>query len=52
MKALMTNKKRPSVKNVTGKVRTTKAGRTMRLNMPITKAAAIAEPKPVTSTPL
>ena len=52
MKALMTNKNSPSVKNVTGKVNTTKAGRTMRLKMPITKAAVMAEPKLVTSTPL
>jgi hypothetical protein len=52
MKALMTNINKPSVKRVTGRVNTTKAGRTMRLKMPMTKAAIMADPKPVTSTPL
>ena len=50
--ALITNKKRPRLTKVTGKVKTTKTGRTTRLKRPITKAAIRAAPKPCTSTPL
>ena len=48
----MMNKNKPKVKNVTGSVSTTKAGRTIKLNKPITKAANMAAPNPVISTPL
>ena len=49
--ALMTKKNSPRVTKVTGKVNTTRIGRTTRLSKPITSEAAKAAPKPCTSTP-
>jgi hypothetical protein len=48
----MMNKNMPSVKNVTGSVRTTKAGRTNKFRKPINNAAAMAVSNPDTSTPV
>ena len=49
--ALMTNRNRPSVSNVTGKVSSTSSGLTSVLNSPMTNAASIASPKLETVTP-
>jgi hypothetical protein len=48
----MMNKNSPSVKKVTGNVKTTKAGRTNKLRNPINKAAAMAVAKLEISTPV
>ena len=51
-RALITNRKRPSVTMVTGSVSTTSTGRTTMLSRPITAAAISAEVKFGTCTPL
>jgi hypothetical protein len=50
--ALITNKNKPNVKNVIGKVKSTKMGFTKRLSKPSTAATIIAVANPATCTPV
>jgi len=51
IKALITNKNKPKVTTVIGKVKITKIGLTKILSRPSTTATIMAAPKPETSTP-
>ena len=51
MSALITNRNSPRVNTVTGRVSSTRIGRSKVFNKPSTKAAISAEVKLVTTTP-